>query len=55
MIRNEQELKTTQERIAYFHELLAQFRVSATAESSPRLRAAIVQKSSACRTRCWST
>jgi hypothetical protein len=32
MIRNDQELATTQERIAYFQGLLAQLRVTATPE-----------------------
>jgi hypothetical protein len=35
MIRNDQELTTTQERIAYFTDLLAQLRVTATPEEFP--------------------
>ena len=35
MIRNDQELATTQERIAYFTDLLAQLRVTATPEEFP--------------------
>ncbi|HEX8072754.1 MAG TPA: hypothetical protein VF546_22595 [Pyrinomonadaceae bacterium] len=35
MIRNEQELKTTQGRIAYFTDLLAQLRVTASPEEFP--------------------
>ncbi len=35
MIRNDQELKVTQERIVYFQDLLAQLRVTATAEEFP--------------------
>ena len=33
MIHNDQELKATQERIAYFYQLLAQFRVTASPEN----------------------
>ena len=35
MIRNDQELEATQERIAYFQRLLAQLRVTATPEEFP--------------------
>lgn len=35
MIRNDQEMATTQERIAYFQRLLAQLRVTATPEEFP--------------------
>jgi len=35
MIHNDQELATTQERIAYFTDLLAQLRVTATPEEFP--------------------
>ena len=35
MIRNDQELKATQERIAHFHEILLQLRVKATPEEFP--------------------
>ncbi len=35
MIRNDEELKVTQERIAYFQNLLAQFRVTAKPEEFP--------------------
>ncbi len=35
MIRNDQELRVTQERIAYFRGLLAQLRVAATPEEFP--------------------
>jgi hypothetical protein len=35
MIGNDQELQTTQERIAYFQDLLAQMRVRATREELP--------------------
>ena len=35
MIRNDQELEVTQERIAYFQRLLAQLRVTATPEEFP--------------------
>jgi predicted phosphoribosyltransferase len=35
MIHNDQELATTQERIAYFTSLLAQLRVTATPEEFP--------------------
>ena len=37
MIANDLELAATQERIAYFQSLLAQFRVSATPEEFPAL------------------
>ena len=37
MIANDLELVATQERIAYFQSLLAQFRVSATPEEFPAL------------------
>jgi hypothetical protein len=35
MIHNDQELKATQERIAYFQRLLSQLRVTATPEEFP--------------------
>ena len=35
MIPNDQELQTTQERIAYFQRILAQLRVTATPEEFP--------------------
>ena len=35
MITNDDELRTTQERIAYFQNLLAQFRVTARPEEFP--------------------
>ena len=35
MINNDQELATTQERIAYFQSLLAQFRITASPEEFP--------------------
>ena len=35
MIHNDQELQATQERIAYFHRLLAQLRVTATPTEFP--------------------
>jgi hypothetical protein len=35
LIRNDQELEGTQERIAYFQRLLAQLRVTATPEEFP--------------------
>jgi hypothetical protein len=35
MIHNDQELKATQERIAYFQRLLAQLRITATPEEFP--------------------
>ncbi len=35
MIRNDQELQTTQQRIAYFQRLLAQLRVTAAPEEFP--------------------
>ncbi len=35
MIKNDQELKATQERIAHFQEILLQLRVKATAEEFP--------------------
>ena len=35
MIRNDQELEATQERIAYFYRLLAQLRVTAKPEEFP--------------------
>jgi hypothetical protein len=35
MIRNDQELKATQERISYFYSLLAQLRVTANPEEFP--------------------
>ena len=35
MIQNDQEMATTQERIAYFQRLLAQLRVTATPEEFP--------------------
>ena len=35
MIQNDEELQVTQERIAYFQRLLAQLRVTATAEEFP--------------------
>jgi hypothetical protein len=35
MIQNDQELRVTQERIAHFQRLLAQFRVTATPEEFP--------------------
>jgi hypothetical protein len=35
MIRNDQELEVTQERIAHFHRLLAQFRVTARLDEFP--------------------
>lgn len=35
MIHTDQELKTTQERIAYFQSLLAQLRITATREEFP--------------------
>lgn len=35
MIRNDQELQATQERIAYFQRVLAQLRVTATPEEFP--------------------
>ena len=35
MIHNDQELRTPQERIAYFHQLLSQLRVTATPEEFP--------------------
>ena len=35
MIKNDQKLKTTQERIAYFQEILLQLRVKATPEEFP--------------------
>ena len=35
MIKNDQELRTTQERIAHFQEILLQLRVKATAEEFP--------------------
>lgn len=47
MIQNDQEMATTQERIAYFQRLLAQLRVTATPEEFPAVasgyRAEIVQ------------
>ncbi len=35
MIRNDQELKATQERISHFQEILSQLRVKATPEEFP--------------------
>ena len=35
MIHNDQELRTTQERIAYFQQLLSQLRVTAAPEEFP--------------------
>jgi len=35
MIKNDQELRTTQERIAHFQEILLQLRVKATPEEFP--------------------
>jgi hypothetical protein len=35
MIKSDQELSTTQERIAYFQQLLAQLRVTSTPEEFP--------------------
>ncbi len=40
MIQNDLELEGTQERIAYFQRLLAQFRVRATPEEFPSLSSA---------------
>jgi hypothetical protein len=37
MIANDTELKVTQERIAYFQGLLAQFRITATPEEFPAM------------------
>ena len=37
MIQNDLELSTTQERIAYFQQLLAQMRVTATPEEFPAM------------------
>ena len=35
MIHNDQEMKATEERIAYFHRLLAQLRVTASPQEFP--------------------
>jgi len=37
MIRNDQELKVTQDRIAYFYGLVAQFRVNVPPENFPMM------------------
>jgi len=42
MIHNDQELKGTQERIAYFCQLLAQFRVTASPENYPAMSSGYV-------------
>jgi hypothetical protein len=40
MIRNDQELQTTQDRIAYFQRLLTQLRVTASPEEFPAVASA---------------
>jgi hypothetical protein len=44
MIRNDRELKTTQERIAYFQRLLGQLRVTAALKNLRSWRAATGRK-----------
>ena len=42
MIQNDQELRGTQERIAYFYQLLAQFRITASPENYPAMSSGYV-------------
>ncbi|MFY9224493.1 MAG: hypothetical protein WAQ98_17600 [Blastocatellia bacterium] len=44
MIQNDKELEVTQQRIAYFQQLLAQFRVTARPEEFPILASSYISE-----------